>query len=84
LVGAALLAACSGEDTDAESTSGTTTTTEEENMCPTDTCPSACGEGLTCCNGVCVDLMTDIDNCNVCCHQCPTQYTACVAGECEQ
>jgi len=52
-------------------------------MCPTDTCPSACQAPETCCNGVCVDITSSLNNCGVCCKSCPNQFTACVNSNCE-
>lgn len=45
---------------------------------PKAACCGGCSDG-TCCNGVCVDLATDADNCGVCGKSCPL---ACINGTC--
>ena len=82
--------ACSGDDeagTFGVGGSGTSTNTNDGfgggDSCPTDTCPSACQAPQTCCNGACVDLTSDLNNCGACCKKCPNQFTACVSSDCE-
>ena len=43
-----------------------------------------CGEGEFACDGVCVDLMTDLDNCGECGAVCESDLVAvdCIEGEC--
>lgn len=80
------IAACSSDD-DPSTTLGVggfssgTTTGDGGNMCPTDNC-GACGPGTACCNGVCVDLQSDIYNCGACCKSCPNPHQICEAGQC--
>jgi hypothetical protein len=48
---------------------------------PPDPCDGRCGNGLTCCDGLCVDLFEDRDNCDACGHFCP-YGEKCVSGKC--
>ena len=46
-------------------------------------CGNVCADGQTCCNGVCVDLNTDQNNCGVCnflCNTIPGTQTGVCAG----
>jgi hypothetical protein len=45
-------------------------------------CTPACGQGLTCCGGRCVNLMTDKDNCSACGNVCPFADSGCCNGSC--
>lgn len=45
-------------------------------------CDPACDIGLTCCNGVCMDLMNDPMNCMGCGTVCPFANAGCCAGRC--
>jgi hypothetical protein len=45
-------------------------------------CSPACGQGQTCCNGTCVDLRTDPNNCNACGNVCPFADSGCCNGTC--
>jgi hypothetical protein len=42
-----------------------------------------CDYGLSVCNGNCVDLKTDDQNCNSCNHRCPSSLH-CSDGQCVQ
>lgn len=45
-----------------------------------------CGNGQSCCNGVCIDLGEDVNNCGACGNVCdppgPYEYSACIIGQC--
>jgi hypothetical protein len=43
---------------------------------------TTCASGEGCCDGACVSLRTDSENCGVCGYTCPLTQT-CVAGQCE-
>ncbi|HTU58641.1 MAG TPA: hypothetical protein VMF89_09405, partial [Polyangiales bacterium] len=45
-------------------------------------CSPACGQGLTCCSGRCINLMTDKDNCSACGNVCPFADSGCCNGSC--
>jgi hypothetical protein len=46
-------------------------------------CAQFCQPGLSNCNGVCVNLLTDPENCGACGHSCPPGYQ-CIAGQCSE
>jgi hypothetical protein len=45
-------------------------------------CAPACAEGQTCCNGTCVNLETDRNNCNACGNVCAGADDGCCDGTC--
>ncbi|UQA63979.1 hypothetical protein E8A73_042225 [Polyangium aurulentum] len=45
-------------------------------------CTDQCPSGLSCCAGVCVDLMSDPTSCGVCGGACTGDASVCVEGEC--
>jgi hypothetical protein len=65
---------------------GCTVCPPEELADPTRNCTCVCRPGLTRCNGVCVDLQTDITNCGSCGNNCDDgdgcTTDVCVAGQC--
>jgi hypothetical protein len=49
---------------------------------PAPGCSPACAMGETCCDGVCVDLQSDKNNCRSCGNVCPFVDSGCCLGEC--
>jgi hypothetical protein len=49
---------------------------------PGSQCSPACGAGTTCCNGACVDLSSDPNNCNTCGNACEFADSGCCSGSC--
>jgi hypothetical protein len=45
-------------------------------------CLVSCGTGETCCEGECVNLMTDVNNCGACGNACPFENSLCCNGTC--
>lgn len=45
-------------------------------------CSPACGAGETCCDGMCVNLQTDRNNCNACGSVCAGADDGCCSGAC--
>lgn len=64
-------------------TTGATTGGGGEGGAPAPCVPDCTG-GLTCCDGVCVDINTDPTNCGKCFKNCPGPHAVCINLECEQ
>jgi len=47
---------------------------EVENECP---------DGLTSCGGICIDILSDRNNCGACGKVCSDSYASCISGECK-
>jgi hypothetical protein len=45
-------------------------------------CDPACGTGLTCCNGMCIDLKKDVMHCGTCTNACNSADPGCCDGVC--
>ena len=80
IVGFTVAASACGEDVttggNGGSSNGSATTGDAE-------CKPACGVGLTCCGGACVNVLNDIGNCGACAVLCTGPSPFC-AGTCQQ
>ncbi len=47
-------------------------------------CSPECTGGLTCCDGVCVNVDNDVHNCGMCFKNCPGPHAFCDTGSCDQ